>query len=217
MYGEHPIELGLDRADAWLDALSRDPTYQRLFARRFRRPSRMPVTRDNVVKALATLRARDRLGALAVRPLPLRPRRRARCRTPRSAARCCSTAGRCRASPVTAACTSRARWAAAARPMAGRVPQHRPLQPAGPLSYPGRRTPALYEVTRDPADVGKFKAPTLRNIAVTAPYMHDGSVATLDEVIDHYAAGGRTIADGPASRHRPRQPEQEPRRFAASR
>lgn len=47
------------------------------------------------------------------------------------------------------------------------------------------------------ADMGRFKAPTLRNIAVTAPYMHDGSIATLDEVLDHYAAGGRTIASGP--------------------
>ena len=40
-------------------------------------------------------------------------------------------------------------------------------------------------------------ASTLRNIALTAPYMHDGSIATLGEVVDHYAAGGRTIADGP--------------------
>jgi hypothetical protein len=39
--------------------------------------------------------------------------------------------------------------------------------------------------------MGQFKAPTLRNIAVTAPYMHDGTIATLEEVIDHYAAGGR--------------------------
>jgi hypothetical protein len=38
-------------------------------------------------------------------------------------------------------------------------------------------------------NVGKFKAPTLRNIALTAPYMHDGSIATLGEVVDHYAAG----------------------------
>ena len=44
-----------------------------------------------------------------------------------------------------------------------------------------------------PEDVGKFKAPTLRNIELTAPYMHDGSAATLDAVLDHYAAGGRTI------------------------
>jgi len=55
----------------------------------------------------------------------------------------------------------------------------------------------LYEVTGLPSDMGRFRAPTLRNIAVTAPYMHDGSIATLDEVLDHYAAGGRTIADGP--------------------
>jgi cytochrome c peroxidase len=49
----------------------------------------------------------------------------------------------------------------------------------------------LYEYTDRPEDIGKFRAPTLRNIAVTAPYMHDGSLATLEEVIDHYAAGGK--------------------------
>ena len=67
---------------------------------------------------------------------------------------------------------------------------------AGPLSYPSPNT-GVYEVTHRSEDIGKFKAPTLRNIAVTAPYMHDGSIATLDEVLEHYAAGGRTIADGP--------------------
>jgi cytochrome c peroxidase len=55
----------------------------------------------------------------------------------------------------------------------------------------------VYEITKRPEDIGKFKAPTLRNIGVTAPYMHDGSIATLDDVVEHYAAGGRTIADGP--------------------
>jgi cytochrome c peroxidase len=40
-------------------------------------------------------------------------------------------------------------------------------------------------------DVGKFRIPSLRNVAVTAPYMHDGSVSTLSDVIDDYAAGGR--------------------------
>ena len=47
--------------------------------------------------------------------------------------------------------------------------------------------------------MGKFKTPTLRNIALTAPYMHDGSIPTLEGVLDHYAAGGRTIASGPRS------------------
>ena len=41
-------------------------------------------------------------------------------------------------------------------------------------------------------DMGRFRAPTLRNITVTAPYMHDGSIQTLDGVLDHYIAGGRT-------------------------
>ena len=50
----------------------------------------------------------------------------------------------------------------------------------------------LYEQTGRSHDVGKFRVPTLRNIAVTAPYMHDGSIATLDEALDHYVAGGRT-------------------------
>jgi len=45
--------------------------------------------------------------------------------------------------------------------------------------------------------MGRFKAPTLRNIALTAPYMHDGSLATLEDVLAHYARGGRLIDDGP--------------------
>ena len=49
----------------------------------------------------------------------------------------------------------------------------------------------LIDVTGEPAHMGRFKPPTLRNVAVTAPYMHDGSVATLEEVIDIYAKGGR--------------------------
>lgn len=67
---------------------------------------------------------------------------------------------------------------------------------AGKFSYPGPNL-GLYEHTKSPADVGKFKSPSLRNIELTAPYMHDGSIATLEEAIDHYAAGGRTIASGP--------------------
>ena len=66
----------------------------------------------------------------------------------------------------------------------------------GRFSYPEPNL-GLYEFTQQEGDVGKFKAPTLRNIAVTAPYMHDGSVATLEDAIAHYKAGGRTIRSGP--------------------
>jgi cytochrome c peroxidase len=55
----------------------------------------------------------------------------------------------------------------------------------------------VFDVTGLITDIGRFRAPSLRNIALTAPYMHDGSVATLSEALDHYAAGGRTIANGP--------------------
>jgi cytochrome c peroxidase len=55
----------------------------------------------------------------------------------------------------------------------------------------------LYDSTGRAEDRGRFRAPTLRNIALTAPYMHDGSIATLEEIVDHYAAGGRFVTDGP--------------------
>jgi cytochrome c peroxidase len=48
----------------------------------------------------------------------------------------------------------------------------------------------LGAITGKVTDNGKFKAPTLRNIALTAPYMHDGRFKTLEEVIDHYNSGG---------------------------
>lgn len=46
-------------------------------------------------------------------------------------------------------------------------------------------------VTERASDEGRFKVPSLRNVAVTAPYMHDGSLETLEDVIDHYRGGGR--------------------------
>ena len=47
------------------------------------------------------------------------------------------------------------------------------------------------EVTGNRIDNGKFRVPTLRNIEYTAPYMHNGSLATLEEVLDHYNSGGQ--------------------------
>ena len=46
-----------------------------------------------------------------------------------------------------------------------------------------------YHVTGNPADIGKFKTPTLRNIELTGPYMHDGRFATLEEVVEFYSTG----------------------------
>lgn len=54
----------------------------------------------------------------------------------------------------------------------------------------------VFEFSQKPMDKGKFKAPSLRNVALTAPYNHDGSVATLEQVLQNYVQGGRIIADG---------------------
>ena len=48
-----------------------------------------------------------------------------------------------------------------------------------------------YRLTNLQEDIGKFKVPSLRNIEITAPYMHNGSLSNLEEVIEHYASGGK--------------------------
>lgn len=62
-------------------------------------------------------------------------------------------------------------------------------------AYPADNT-GLFDMSGERRDMGRFKAPSLRNIAVTAPYMHDGSVATLAEVITNYERGGRLVEEG---------------------
>lgn len=57
--------------------------------------------------------------------------------------------------------------------------------------------PGLIGVMPKPKNMGRFRVPSLRNIAVTAPYMHDGSIETLEEVLDFYAAHGRNVTSGP--------------------
>jgi cytochrome c peroxidase len=47
------------------------------------------------------------------------------------------------------------------------------------------------DITLNPREVGLFKSPSLRNVEVTGPYMHDGRLPTLDDVLDHYSSGGK--------------------------
>jgi cytochrome c peroxidase len=62
-------------------------------------------------------------------------------------------------------------------------------------AYPEDNT-GLFDMTGEARDMGRFKAPSLRNIALTKPYMHDGSIATLADVLDHYSRGGRLTQTG---------------------
>jgi len=87
-----------------------------------------------------------------------------------------------------------------------------PLEPlnngldAGPLEDDN----GVGDVTHDPADDGRFKSSSLRNVAVTAPYMHDGRFATLAQVIEHYDSG---VQPHPNLDPRLRGPDQQPRRM----
>lgn len=69
---------------------------------------------------------------------------------------------------------------------------------SGTGAYPPRAE-GLAEFTGRAEDIGRFRTPSLRNVAVTAAYMHDGSFETLREVIDHYAAGGHAMRSGVTS------------------
>jgi cytochrome c peroxidase len=65
-----------------------------------------------------------------------------------------------------------------------------------PRRRPGRALaddPGRFAVTGDEADRGAFRTPTLRNVTLTAPYMHDAVLATLEDVIGFYDTGGGTV------------------------
>lgn len=194
MFGENPVELGMTLGEAELPArLRADPTYRRLFAEAF--PDEAdPYTILSVTRALAAFE-RTMLSGNA-------PYDRANHGDPAAMSDAAKRGQElffgerlecfhCHGGPTLNG------------PMAfvgkgfTEVEFHNTglynLDATG--SYPAENT-GVFEHTGDPEDMGRFKAPTLRNIAVTAPYMHDGSIATLDGVIDHYAAGGRTIATG---------------------
>jgi len=196
MFGRHPVELGLGDDRVWLGVLQRDSRYTTLFSRAFPGDTD-PFSRQNVVRAIAAFErtivsarsAYDRyhfdrdeqaLSASAKRGEVLFHSQPMSCFT-------------CHGSV-----TFTGEIAAAGSPPRAQPEFHNTglYNLPGLLSYPAANT-GLYETTRDPRDVGKFKAPTLRNVALTAPYMHDGSISSLDEVLAHYAAGGRTVSEGP--------------------
>lgn len=197
LYGEHPVEQGLRKGDFLLHMLRVGPQYQVLFVRAFPNEAD-PFTVENVTKAIASfersiISARspyDRyhydgddhaVSESAKRGETLFFNQKLSCFR-------CHGGFNFSGDAVFEGREDR------------RVEFHNTglYNVAGKFSYPAPNL-GIYEYTHKPEDVGKFKAPTLRNIAVTAPYMHDGSIPTLEGVLDHYAAGGRTIRGGPNS------------------
>ena len=195
MFGTSPIELGLTGQEARVYAeLGGDPVYQRLFQAAFPGVDD-PVTTPNVALALAAFQRsivsfrspfdryrqhedRTALSASAMRGSVLFfSGRRARC------------SGCHRGLNLDGGSKT-------ADSPADEVPVFQfhntgLYNLSGPLSYPADDT-GLHKKTGRLEHDGQFRIPTLRNIALTAPYMHDGSLATLDAVLDHYVTGGRT-------------------------
>ena len=185
LFGRHPIEMRVDGLQTYvLQRLGNDPNYQRLFAAAFPETGGA-VDFPNIQKALAAflrtlvsadspydrrLADPDALSPAARRGLDLFMGDRLGC-------------GSCHTPPLFTDMNFHNTGLINADGNGGL-----------PVGNQG-----LTEHTGDPADMGRFRTPSLRNVAVTAPYMHDGSVATLAAVIDHYAAGGRAAQNGARS------------------
>jgi cytochrome c peroxidase len=185
MLGEEPIELGLKgHEQEFLDRLRSDAVYQALFPQAFPGATDL-YTIPNVTQAIAAFERT----IISMRA----PYDRYRWDGDSSAISDAAKRGELLFfSSERAGCFQcHAGWSfSGAIKFEGSPVSHGGFFNTGVSAYsaPNR---GLFEQTGRIEDIGKFRAPTLRNIAVTAPYMHDGSLATLEEVVQHYAAGGR--------------------------
>lgn len=193
LYGERPIEMGVTDANKAeiLARLSADPKYGALFAAAF--PDK-PITFDGVVKAIGAfergitsfgsrydlyLQGKAQLSDSEQRGLGIFFGERGECHHCHGSSNLNDQFVHARTREI--------------------IPLYHntglyDLDGKGAYPYPNR---GVFELSADPADMGRFRAPSLRNVAVTGPYMHDGSVASLEEVIDIYARGGRKTDAGP--------------------
>lgn len=194
LFGEFPVELGVTDEQAVLQRLRDDTLYQELIADAFPEVDE-PLTMSNLVKALASFirtmisvsspydqyqrGETDAISESAKRGLELFFREELECHH-------CHNGFN----------FTNATWHAQSAFFEKAFANTGLYDIDGDGSYPPG-SEGLYEFTGDQRDHGVFRTVSLRNVAVTAPYMHDGSVATLDDVVAHYEAGGRNITSGP--------------------
>jgi cytochrome c peroxidase len=197
LFNDHPVELGLKREnDSFLQVIATDPTYAKLFPEAFPGDAG-PYSFVHVRKALAAFERTLISGNSAYD--------RYRYGHQANAISESAKRGEDLFSHQPLACThchggftlgSETVYSNGESPIDDAFDNNGLYNRAGQFTYPAGNL-GLYEVTHDLADVGKFRPPSLRNVAVRAPYMHDGSLKTLDDVLDSYARGGHLIAGGP--------------------
>lgn len=191
LFAEHPTEMGVKGFEATvLERLRHDPPYPRLFREAFPDDAR-DIGFDTIAKAIAAFERtlisafspydrylhggeHDAISTAAKRGEALFRSERLKCAS-------------CHAGPHFTDATAAPRF-----------------HNTGLYNVDGRGamppdSPGLIAHTGRPEDMGRFRTPTLRNVALTAPYMHDGSLATLEAVIEHYAAGGEAARRGARS------------------
>ena len=190
MFGEHPVELGLREGDGFLPMLRADAKYRVLFESAFPNDSER-FTIANVTKALASF---ERSIVSARSPYDRYHYYREDDAISDSAKR-----GEIQFFDQRLSCFRCHGGFNFTDSTVSERNANRPVEFHNTGLYNPYPAPnvGIYEFTKRPADAGKFKAPTLRNIALTAPYMHDGGIPTLDGVLDHYAAGGKNGHDNP--------------------
>lgn len=204
LFGEHPVEMGMAGREAQLfEVLKADPVYRRLFARAFPDAARQGeaalFSLSTLTKALAAFQRsllsfdspydryryggqKDAIGAAARRGEELFFGERLECYHCHGGFNF----------------TDNLKHARAPFPEVG-FHNTGLYDEDGRGAYP-KESPGIVEHTGDPADAGRIRTPSLRNVAVTAPYMHDGSIPTLHEVLrSHYAIAGRSARHGRAA------------------
>ncbi|WP_029013266.1 methanobactin export MATE transporter MbnM [Niveispirillum irakense] len=193
LFGEHPVEMGINDANRpeILERIKADPLYQAGFADAY--PGE-PLGFATIIKAIASfqraitsfnsrydqyLRGEAELSAAEERGLTLFFGEKAECFH----------------------CHGSFNFNDQIRHVRSRVVDL-PFHNTGQFNVDGKGAyplgnEGLFEHTGKQADHGAFRAPSLRNVEVTGPYMHDGGVPSLEQVLDNYAAGGRVTQSGP--------------------
>jgi cytochrome c peroxidase len=192
MFGEHPVELGLREGDGFLPTLRADAKYRALFEQAFpndAEPDRFTIA--NVTKALACFE-RSIVSARS-------PYDRYHYYREDDAISDAAKRGEIQFFDQRLSCFRCHGGFNFTDTTVSERNARRPVEFHNTGLYNPYPAPnvGIFEFTKLPADAGKFKVPTLRNIALTAPYMHDGSIPTLEGVLDHYAAGGKNGHDNP--------------------
>ena len=197
IFGEHPVEMGMAGKEALLfERLQAEPVYQKLFAEAFPDEQKALYSLSTVTKALAAFQRTllsfkspyDRYKYGGQQGALSRAAKRGEALFFSEKLEC----HHCHGSFLLTDNIKHRRLAFSEKGFHNTGLYNENGQGAYPAGHEG-----IAEFTGRDEDMGKFRTPSLRNVALTAPYMHDGSIDTLEEVIrSHYAKQGRAVAEG---------------------